>query len=134
LAALWAREDRVVLAGAVLGLSAGLELWGMLGVPVLLLAPRRRRALAGAVVGAAVVAGMLAPFALAGSLRMFQYDWRVASGTLLSLFGASGAHFGWPLRLLQSALALTAGGSVALALRRSVHAAWLAPLAVALVR
>ena len=134
LAAIWAREDRVVLAGAVLGLSAGLELWGVLGVPVLLLAPRRRRALAGGLVEAAVVVGMIAPFALAGSVHMFQYDWRVSSGTLLSLFVAPGAHFGWPLRLLQSALAVTAGGSVALALRRSVHAAWLTPLAVALVR
>src|SRR5438552_2745938 len=134
LAAIWAREDRVVLAGAVLGLSAGLELWGVLGVPVLLLAPRPRRALAGALVETAVVAGMFAPFALAGSAHMFQYDWRVSSGTLLSLFVAPGAHFGWPLRLLQSALAVTAGGSVALALRRSVHAAWLAPLAVTLVR
>jgi hypothetical protein len=134
LAALWAREDRTVLAGAVLGLSAGFELWGVLGLPVLLLAPRGRRALAGAAVTAMVLAGMLAPFAFAGSLRMFHYDWRVASGTLLSLFVAPGAHFGWGLRLLQSALALTAGASVALALRRSVHAAWLAPLAVAFVR
>src|SRR5437764_505922 len=134
LAGIRAREDRVLWAGALIGLSAGLELWGVLGLPVLLLAPRRRRVLAGATVEALIVLCMLAPFALAGSLRMFQYDWRVASGTLLSLFAAPGAHFGWPLRLLQSALALTAGGSVALALRRSVHAAWLAPLAVALVR
>jgi len=134
LAGLWAREDRTLQAGALIGLSAGLELWGVLGLPLLLLAPRRRRALAGAAVEAAVVIGMLAPFALAGTFRMFQYDWHVASGTLLSLFVAPGAHFGWPLRLLQSALALAAGGSVALALRRNVHACWLAPLAVALVR
>jgi hypothetical protein len=134
LAGLWAQEDRVLQAGALVGLSAGLELWGVLGLPVLLLAPRRRRALAGAAVEAGVVIAMLAPFALAGTFRMFQYDWHVASGTVLSLFVAPGAHFGWPLRLLQSALALTAGGSVALALRRSAHACWLAPLAVALVR
>jgi hypothetical protein len=134
LAGLWAREDKTLQAGALIGLSAGLELWGVLGLPVLLLAPRRRRALAGAGVEAGVVIGMLAPFALAGNFGMFQYDWHVASGTLLSLFVAPGAHFGWPLRLLQSLLALTAGASVALALRRSIHACWLAPLAVALVR
>lgn len=134
LAGIWAREDRAVQAGMLIGLSAGLELWGVLGLPVLLLAPRRRRALAAASVAAAVVIGMLAPFALAGSFHMFQYDWRVASGTVLSLVVSPGAHFGWPLRLLQSALALSAGASVALALRRSVHACWLAPLAVALVR
>jgi hypothetical protein len=134
LAGVWAREDRAVLAGAVIGLSAGLELWGVLGLPVLLLAPSRRRAVAGAAAEAAVFVGMLAPFALAGSFRMFHYDWRVASGTVLSLFVAPGTHFGWPLRLLQAALALLAGASTAVALRRSVHACWLAPLAVALVR
>jgi hypothetical protein len=134
LAGVWAREDRTVGAGALIGLSAGLELWGVLGLPVLLLAPRRRRALIGAVISGAVVIAMLAPFALAGSFRMFDYDWRVAGGTLLSLFVAPGAHFGWPLRLLQSVLALSAGASVAIALRRSVHACWLAPFAVALVR
>lgn len=134
LAGSWAREDRTLQAGALIGLSAGLELWGVLGLPVLLLAPRWRRAPAGAAVAAAVVVGMLAPFALAGSFRMFEYDWRVASGTLVGLFVAPGAHFGWPLRLLQSAFALSAGASVALALRRSVHACWLVPLAVVLVR
>ena len=134
LAGLWAREDRVLAAGALIGLSAGLELWGVLGLPVLLLAPRPRRAFAGAVVAGATVVGMLAPFVLAGSFRMFEYDWSVASGTLLSLFVAPSTHFGWPLRLLQSGLALSAGASVALALRRSVYACWVAPLAVALVR
>src|SRR5438552_5181000 len=48
LAGLWARQDRVFAAGAVVGLSAGLELWGVLGVAVLVLAPRLTRALAGA--------------------------------------------------------------------------------------
>jgi hypothetical protein len=134
LAGVWAREDRALRAGVLVGLSAGLELWGVLGLPVLLLAPRRRRALAGAVVTGAVVVAMLAPFALAGSFRMFEYDWRVANGTLLSVFLASGTHFGWPWRMLQSALALSAGTSVAFVLRRSLHACWLAPLAVALVR
>src|SRR5207247_7410213 len=75
LAAIWAREDRVVLAGAVLGLSAGLELWGVLGVPVLLLAPRPRRALAGALVEAAVGVGLFARLSLAGSWQMFQDEW-----------------------------------------------------------
>jgi hypothetical protein len=134
LAGIWAREDKGLRAGALIGLSAGFELWGVLGLPLLLLSPRRSRALAGAAVEAAVVIGMLAPFALAGTFRMFQYDWHVASGTFLNLFVAPGSHFGWPLRLLQSTLALTAGGSMALALRRSVHACWLVPLAVALVR
>jgi hypothetical protein len=134
LAGVWAHEDRAFRAGALIGLSAGLELWGVLGLPVLLLAPRRRHALAGAAMSGAVGIGLLAPFALAGSFRMFEYDWHVASGTLLSVFVTPGADFGWPLRVLQSVLALSAGASVALTLRRSIHACWLAPLAVALVR
>src|SRR6266540_2472578 len=77
LAGIWAREGRVLRAGALIGLSAGLELWGMLGLPVLLLAPRPRRALAGAVVEVVVVLGMLAPFALAGSFKMFEHEWQV---------------------------------------------------------
>src|SRR5438128_10984222 len=54
LAGIRAREDRVLWAGALIGLSAGLELWGVLGLPVLLLAPRRRRVLAGATVQALI--------------------------------------------------------------------------------
>jgi hypothetical protein len=134
LAGLSAREDRVLRAGTLIGLSAGLELWGLLGVPLLLLAPRLRRALLGGVAETVVVVVMLAPFALFGSFRMFQHEWRVATGTLLSLVVEPGTHFGWPLRLLQSALALGAGAAVALVLRRSVHALWLAPLAVVIVR
>ena len=134
LAGLWARQDRVFAAGAVVGLSAGLELWGVLGVAVLLLAPRLTRALAGACVQAAVVVAMLAPFALAGTFRMFDHEWRVTSGTVLGLIVGPGAHFSWPLRLAQASLAVGAGGALAFALRRSAHALWLVPLAVALVR
>lgn len=134
LAALWAREDRVVAAGALLGLSAGLELWGVLGVPVLLLAPSVRRALAGGIALGTVVLVQLAPFALAGSFRMFSYRWAVAAGTPASLLVQPGTQFGWPFRLLQASLALGVGAAIAIAMRRSLHAVWLAPFAVALVR
>jgi len=134
LAGLWAREDRMLGAGALIGLSAGLELWGVLGAPLLLLAPRLRRAVVGGLVEAAVVLAQLAPFVLAGSFRMFGHEWRVATGTVLSLVVVPGMQFGWPLRVLQASLALGAGTAVAFALRRNIHAVWLAPLAVALVR
>ena len=134
LAAQWAREDRVVAGGALLGVAAGLELWGVLGAAVLLLAPRLRRAVLGLCVEAVVVIAQLAPFALAGELRMFDRKWDVTTGTLLSLFVTPGSHFGWPLRLVQAALAVGAGGAVALRLRGSLHAVWLAPLALVLVR
>src|SRR4029079_10199594 len=77
LAAMWAREDRVFRAGAWIGLSAGLELWGVLGVPVLLLAPRLRRSVLRSSVTAGVVVAQLAPFVLAGEFRMFELEWHV---------------------------------------------------------
>jgi len=134
LAALEARRGRVIRAGVIVGLSAGLELWGLLGVAVLMLAPRLREAAKGAVVAAAVVAVQLAPFVLFGRFGMLDYEWRVAHGTLLATLVPIGTHFGWPLRLVQAGLAVGAGGAVAWRLRGSVHAVWLAPLAVVLVR
>jgi hypothetical protein len=134
LAGLSARADRPVRSGALLGLSAGLELWGLLGAPLLLLAPRLRRAVVGGLTQGAVVLAMFAPFALAGTFRMFEYRWRVETGTIISLVVEPGSHFGWPLRLLQASLALGIGAAIALALRRSVHAVWLAPLGVAIMR
>jgi hypothetical protein len=134
LAAVWVREGRTFQAGALVGLSAGLELWGILGVVVLLLAPRFRGAALGGVVAAVVVAAMLAPFAAFGSFRMFDHEWRVATGTVLSLVVEPGTAFGWPLRLLQSTLALATGAALAYVLRRSVHALWAVPLATVIVR
>jgi hypothetical protein len=134
LAGLWAREDRVVAAGALVGLSAGLELWGVLGAPVLLLAPRLRRAIVAVLVECAVVVALFAPFVLAGTFRMFQHEWPISTGTLLSLVADPGTHFSWPLRLLQASLALGTGAALAFTLRRSVHAVWVAPLGVVLVR
>src|SRR5207344_2361658 len=112
-------EDRMFNAGVLIGFSAGLELWGVLGAPLLLLAPRLKRAFAGGLAETGVVVAMLAPFALAGSFRMFEHEWRVATGTLLGLVVQPGTHFGWPLRLLQSALALGGGAAIATGLRRS---------------
>lgn len=134
LGGLRARDGRVVSAGALVGLSAGFELWGVLGVVVLLLAPTVMRALAGACVQAAVVSAMLTPFVIAGTFRMFDHEWRTTSGTLVGLVVGPGAHFGWPLRLAQAALAIGAGVALTFVLRRTVHALWLVPLAVALVR
>jgi hypothetical protein len=134
LAAIDARRGRVLRAGALVGISAGFELWGVLGAPVLLLAPRLRDAAKGFGFEATVVLVQLAPFALFGHVRMFDYEWRVAEGTMLSVVVPVGSHFGWPLRLLQAAVACGLGAAVALRFRRSVHAVWLVPLAVVVSR
>jgi hypothetical protein len=134
LAGLRARDGHALSAGALVGLSAGFELWGMLGVVVLLLAPRLREAAAGAVVQTVVAAGMLAPFALAGALRTFEYDWVVNGETLLSLVVEPGTDFTWWMRLAQGGTALAVGAALTWPLRRTLHALWLGPLAVVAVR
>jgi hypothetical protein len=134
LAALEARQGATRRAGTLVAASAGFELWGVLGGVVLLLAPKLRDAGRGLVVEGALVAGMFAPFAVFGEFRMFDYEWRVASGTLLSLVVPVGTHFGWPLRLAQAGLACGLGGLLAWRMRRSPHAVWLVPLTVVVAR
>jgi hypothetical protein len=113
-----ALRGRPVLAGLLVGASAGFEAWGLLGVPVLLAAPHARRSLPVAVpVAVLVPALLLAPFALAGEVRTFELDWYVAPETLPALVLGTDAAFGWPLRLVQGGLALLAAGVAARALR-----------------
>jgi hypothetical protein len=133
LAAVEARRGRTPLAGGLIGVSAGLELWGVLGSAVLFLAPRLRDALQGFAVAVGVVVVQLAPFAVFGDFRMFDYRWRVASGTLISAVLPVETHFGWALRVLQALVACAAGTLLARRMR-GPHAVWLVPLAVALVR
>ncbi|HKG09856.1 MAG TPA: hypothetical protein VKB07_04735 [Gaiellaceae bacterium] len=134
LAGLKAREGHVASAGALVGISAGFELWGMLGVVVLLLAPRLRDAVAGVAVQLVVAASLFAPFAIAGELRMFHYHWVVNGDTLLSLFVEPGTGFTWWMRLAQAATALAVAAGLVWPLRRTLHAVWLGPLLVIAVR
>jgi hypothetical protein len=134
LAALKARHGRVLAAGALVGLSAGFELWGMLGLVVLLLAPRLRDAAAGVATQVAVAAALFVPFAVAGEVRTFDYHWVVHSGTLLGQVVEPGTDFTWWMRLAQGGTALAVGAALTWPLRRSLHAVWLGPLAVVAVR
>jgi hypothetical protein len=134
LAGLEAREGRTLWAGALVGLSAGFEVWGLLGAVVFVLVPRVRTALTGLATEALVAAGLFLPFVIAGEFRMFQYHWRVNGQTLLSLVVDPGTRFTWTMRVLQGGLALGIGAGVAWPLRRSLHAVWLAPLATVAVR
>lgn len=130
LAAAEARRGRVLLAGVVLGLCAGLETWGILGVAVLALAPRRRDWVVGAVAAAAVAGALFLPFILAGHFAMGSYRWQVTAGSLMSLAVPSGTAFGWPLRIAQGAFAVGAGLCAVRLLRHSLHALWVVPLAI----
>jgi hypothetical protein len=134
LAALDARDGRTFRSGAWLGLSAGLELWGVLGAPALLLAPVFRRALGGFAAQVFVTGALYLPFVLGGDFRMFDYRWKVEGWTLVRFLVPAGSDFPWGLRLLQGAVALIVGGALALALRRTERAVWTVPLGIVAVR
>jgi hypothetical protein len=134
LAALDAREGRTLRSGVLLGLSAGLELWGVLGAPVLLLAPVFRRVRGGLAAQVAVIGALYLPFVLGGDFRMFDYRWKVESWTLVHLLVPAGSDFPWGLRLLQGAVALIVGCAVALVLRRTERALWAVPFGIVATR
>jgi hypothetical protein len=134
LAAVEARRGRVVVAGIVVGLSAGVETWGILGVAVLALAPSLRASGRGVLVAVGAAAALYLPFVAAGQFHMDDYTWFVSSQSLVSLVVAPGTAVGWPLRLIQGAVAVGAGVAVARAARGSRHAVWLVPGVVVLTR
>jgi len=133
LAAREARNGRVERAGLLIGASAGFELWGILGVAVLALAPDLRRALRGVALAVAVPAVLLAPFVLGGDFHMFAFQWHVTGGMIRFLFPHLGA-FTWPLRLLQGGVTVAAAGGLARVIRRSPASIFVVPAVAAIVR
>jgi hypothetical protein len=134
LAGLDAREDRAGRAGALIGLSAGFELWGVLGAPILVLAPAVRGAVRGFAIQSVVILALYLPFVFAGEFRMFELGWKVEEWTLVRFLIPAGDDFPWTLRLVQGGLALAFGAALALALRRSPRAVWAVPLGIVGVR
>jgi hypothetical protein len=118
--------------GALLvGLSAGWEPWGLLGIPLLLCAPAS--ALRVARLGALAVATTMAlylPFALSGTFAMFDYVWPIGSGSLWHHLMPGRSSFTWWMRAVQGAGSVAVGALVAAGLRSSRHLIWLVPLAV----
>jgi hypothetical protein len=134
LAAIDARDGRMLRAGALLGLAAGFEVWAVLGAPLLLLAPAARLVLRGFAVQVVITAALFMPFVVAGDFRMFDYSWRVEGWTLVRLLVPAGSEFPWGLRLLQGACALGVGAGLVFALRRTERAFWAIPLGIVAVR
>lgn len=118
-----ARRGRVVRAGLIVGLSAGVETWGILGLAVLAVS---RRSVAVAV-GVAVVAYL--PFVAAGHFAMGSYEWPVGRHSLLRFVLGVGTSAGWPLRVVQGGAALGAG-----LLASRTRSVWLVPLVVVATR
>lgn len=134
LAANDARRGRAVRSGLILALSANIELWGVLGSPVLLLLPTLRQAGRAWVTQLVLTLGPLAPFVAAGGFRMFDYAWTVHDGAPISLLLRAGTPFPWTLRLAQGGCALAAGVLAARLARRSRSSVWLVPLVIVAVR
>lgn len=132
-AACLARERHFAAAGVLIGLSAGFEVWGVMGAPIILIAtsPRVVRAAVGAVVAIAIT---YLPFVLTGVFRMFGFHWGVMPGSLYRDIWPSMDAFPWPLRLVQAGLAVGAGIVAVLLVRRSFWATWLVPAAILSVR
>lgn len=133
-AALLARRERLAWAALLIGLSAGCETWGLLGLPILLLTGDRERRARALGVAVGVVALLYGPFVLFGSFRMFQYTWPVVAGSPANLILAAGSPYTWWMRAAQGAAALTAGSAAALRLRRTPVAVWTVPLLIVIAR
>lgn len=134
LAGLALRRGEPVWAGVLVGLSAGLEVWGVLGVCVFAGAPAARSAVRGLASTVVVSATLFAPFFILGDFAMFEYSWTVASGTVLSAFVEPGSSYPWAVRIVQGVAAVGAGAMVGWAVRRSSSVIWAAPLAAVFVR
>ena len=133
LAARDARAGRIGRAGLLVGASAGFELWGILGITALALAPSLRRAALGAALACATGGLMLAPFLLAGDFHMFALHWSVAGGPIHLLVG-TGYPFSWPLRVLQGATTIGVAAGLARLVRTSPASIFVVPAATMFVR
>jgi hypothetical protein len=128
-----ARRGNTTLAGALIGVSACFELFGILGVTVLALAPKLRRCGPGVALCAAIPIAALLPFMIGGDFHTFQYHWIILRGPARWLIGY-GQQFTWPLRVVQGVIVVLAGASTARVVRGSPESVWIVPTVTVLVR
>jgi hypothetical protein len=133
LAARAARRDRLVIAGLLVGLSAGFETWGLLGAPVLFLIPQLRRTIASGSLALLAAAGVYAPFALGGDFEMFDLHWAIVGGVPGYVFGA-GQTFSWPMRLAEALIVVSFGSVLACRVRRFGASTWIVPALTSICR
>jgi hypothetical protein len=133
LAAREARRGRTALAGGLVGLSACFELWGILGVTVLALAPSLRRCGPGAGIAIAVPVACLLPFVVGGDFHAFQFHWTVTEGPARLLVGY-GHPFTWWLRVAEGATVVIVSGLIARAVRGLPESIWMIPAITQIVR
>lgn len=128
-----ARRGEAAHAGLLVGASACLEVWGILGVAVLGLAPQLRRCVPGLALAAVVPTLCFLPFVLGGDFHMFSMQWVVLRGLPRLLLGY-GRPFTWPLRVVEGIAIVSLGAAAARLARRWPEGVWLAPLVTAFGR
>lgn len=128
------RRKRVWLAGALIGVAAGMKLWGAIGIAVLLIAPSVDTFVRASLAFGLTTAAIYGPFFAFTRVETFHYYWQVEGHTLFAKLGMKSLGFGWPLRLMQAALATAVGGGVAYMFRRNRHVIWATTLAAISVR
>jgi hypothetical protein len=133
LAARAARRDRLLVAGLLIGFSAGFETWGLLGAPVLFLLPQLRRTVAAGSIALLAAAAVYTPFALGGDFHMFDLHWAIVGGVPGRLFG-DGATFSWPMRLAEAVIVVSFGSALAWRLRRFGASTWIVPALTSICR
>ena len=133
IAAVGARQNRPIIAGAALAVGSGFETWALLGAAVLLLSPSVRSAIRAAAVATGTTAVIWLPFVLAGPFNMLRMEWEVERGTLIAQILGS-TSFTSTMRLMQLAVAVAASAGVALLTRSRSESVWLVPTAAVVAR
>lgn len=124
---------RPLLAGVLIGIGTGWEVWSLLGLAILLLAGWRRALRAGVLAGA-ISAAFLVPFVLAGPFEMFAHQWAVMPDTLFGTLLPSVTPATWWMRVLQAAVVSGAGALVVWRFRAHPQLCWVLPLVLAVAR
>jgi hypothetical protein len=131
-----ARKGRMDRAALLLAISTGFKLWGILGLPILLLNPEfnwRKLIRAGAIT-VGVTALFYAPFVLFGEYNSLDYRWDIADSSLIHKLFPDSDTFTWQMRAAQSAVVATTGGAIALLGRRRLAVDWAIPLALVAIK
>ena len=102
-------QRRTGWAPVLVGLAAGVKLWGLLGVPLLFVGVSALRGARRSSLAAGVVVLSYLPFALWGHIGSFDFVWRVAEGAPMSALVPVGDGFDWPWRLAQGTCAVAVG-------------------------
>lgn len=128
------RQNRWILAAALLAAGIAIAPWAVLGFPALLAVPGLARALR--TVALAVGLGLAAylPFVLTGHFRLFAHHWPVDPASVVHLVAPTLTGADWAVRLVQALV--TAGGCAAIAwrYRGDPRGYYLAPFAAGALR